>query len=180
MIAWLWLVGFIYLAWNNSWWWIAVVIVALYKGFQWWFYKSRPWRRIHYPVMRAYASAAGTESAAAQSEGREFEVKNALTILLKLVKPDWSEEDTSRFVDIEIERARSYSDEPLIKEALRRSNKKISDEELQDLMDNIKDSINDKDKSWAVRTVIAGLIENQFSEEDRGEYLKECIAGNAK
>lgn len=180
MIYWLLLVVTLILAYGNSWWWIAVAILALFKGFKWWFYRSRPWRRIHYPAMRAYSAAAGTETAAAENEGRNFNVKNALITLLGLLKPNWDEEQKTLFVNREMERARTYSDEPLIREAFRKSNTKANDRELNELMNTLSNSININDNGWMVRTVIAGLVEDQFGIDDRGEYLRECVSGNAK
>lgn len=179
MITWLLIAGATALAFVNSWWLIAVAILSLYKGFRWWFYRSRPWRRVHYPAMRAYAAVAGIEAAVAENEGRDFDVRNALILLLGKIRPDWDQERSSSLVDREIERARSLQDEPLIRKAIRK-NMTASDGEIEILMNKIVKSIDPNDSSWIVRTVIAGLIEDRFSEEDRGEYLMECISGNAK
>jgi len=180
MFTWLLFIASIALTYTSKWWWCAVVTLGAIKAFQWHYYRGRPWRRIHYPAMRAYASAAGSETADANNNDREFDIKNALIRLLGLMKPEWEQAQVEQFIDREIERATTYSDETLIRDAFRRSNSKANEDDLNQLMESLKQSLNVNDNGWLVRAVIAGLIENEYSTEDRGEYLMECVTGRAK
>lgn len=180
MIFWLFLAALIALAFNNSWWWIIVTLAALIKVSRWWIYNSSPWRKIHYPAMRIYAGAAGIESSTAEKSGRIFDVRNALITLVNIQRPNWKEEKSIQFVDRELENARYFKNEKLVRDTIRKRNTKISNSELDESMNIINEGIDFNDNSWLVRGVISGLIEDQFSKDDRGEYLVECITGTAK
>lgn len=180
MISWLLLAGAIGLTFTSRWWLVAVGVVGIYKSFQLWYHNGRPWRRVHFPAMRAYASAAGREVAESGNQGRGFDVRNALVHLVEMRRQDWDERQIGMFVDRELQAAKSYSDEPLIKAAFRKRYPKASESELNGLIHEVGESIDVNDDSWAVRTVIAGLIEEKYGKEDRGEYLRECVLGNAK
>jgi hypothetical protein len=130
--------------------------------------------------MRHYAAAAGAETAEAEKSGTEFNVRNALINLLCMLQPDWNRETAEIFVDTAIEKCENYSDETLIRETFKKRNKNITENELNEVMDTLANVINCTDISWLVRIVIAEIIESQFSIEDRGEYLVECIEGQAK
>jgi len=180
MITWLLLLVSITLAYISKWWWLAVVVLGAFKAFQWHYYRGRPWRRIHYPAMRAYAIASGGESADADNNAREFDIKNALIRLLGLLRPEWKQTTVNQFIVREITRAKSYSDEPLIRDAFRKSNSNASENDLNQLMEPLKQSLNVNGNGWLIRVIIAGLIEAEYSTEERGEYLMECITGRAK
>src|SRR3972149_1066761 len=45
--------------------------------------QGRPWRRIHYPMLRAYAAIAGQEVAVAEHNGRDFDIRPALDRLVR-------------------------------------------------------------------------------------------------
>ena len=51
---------------------------------------------------------------------------------------------------------------------------------LQPWWKKIRKSMDARDKGLMVRMVIASVIEDQFSAEDRGEYMFEVFSGNAK
>ena len=78
-VAWWWtrnmtttlLVMAIILAFRVPWFWLAVVPLALWRVNQWFLHNSRPWRCIHFSMMRVHAVAAGEEQVDAQKENRE-------------------------------------------------------------------------------------------------------------
>lgn len=178
MIGWVILAAFAVLSYNYSWWFIfGVVITALWKLSHWHYYSSRPWKKVHFPMMRAYAAAAGIESGMAEREGREFDINAALLNLLKMVNPEVSIAHEA-LIEREFVRCQNFYDESLIKEYLVKS-KGIDQSNAQLILGKIKDSMKASDNGLMVRMVIASIIEEQFSPQDRGEYMFQVISGKA-
>lgn len=173
------------LALSNSFWWIAVGAISFCRGYYWWRYRSRPWRRIHFPAMLAYASACGYETHNAQNEGREFETRNAITNLIKMLKPDWEHDESLMFMEREFMRAREFLGDPLARESLLKREVKdvfhseLGEIELKAMLHATRDVVKINENFVFVRMAIAGLIEEQFSKKDRDEYLEAIISGHA-
>ena len=166
------------LTFRNPWWWIAVVPVALWKVGQWYFYKGRPWRRIHYPMLRAYAAIAGQEGAVAEHNGRDFDIRPALDRLVRTVKPDWSEEKVHTLIQREFDRYADFSDRKLIETYLTKKHPKLTDAKIEEVMERCSKLLKTYDNGLMVRFVVAGIIEEQFGQEHRAEYLFELMSGN--
>lgn len=181
MISWGLLIIFIFVSISYSYWFlIAATILVLWRISQFWFCKSRPWRRIHYPAMRLYSRSAGYGFGQSIGENREFDFKNALINFLSSVKPEWSSDMIESFINREIERSQNYEDWKLIKTHVLSKKKKTSEQQIDKALDEFKSKIDPLDRAWLVRMIIAGIIEHQYSQKDRGEYLYEVMVGNAK
>ncbi len=180
MFTWFLLIVFIALAISKPWWWIGAALLAFYKVARWYFYDGRPWRRMHYPMMRAYANAAGFETGMANREGREFDIRNALRVLLKSVKPEWSDDDINTRIESEFINCDLFKDDELIRAHILKKNKDISAEKLNGMMASAKAQFNTSDKGLMVRLIVAAIIEEQYGRADRGEYLYEVLTGTAQ
>ncbi|KAF3977717.1 MAG: hypothetical protein HFP77_05410 [Methylococcales symbiont of Iophon sp. n. MRB-2018] len=128
-------------------------------------------------MMRAYAAACGRESAAAESEGREFNINTALITLLGMVNPKIST-DHELLIEREFERCNNFYDKPLITSHLI-NQMKVDESKVSDILKLARKSLNPDDKGLMVRMVIASIIEEQFSKEDRGEYMLQVFLGKA-
>lgn len=118
MIGWILLVTFVMVTFAISKWFLfGVVLLALWKLNRWYYYSSRPWRIVHFPMMRAYAAASGFERGQADRERREFNLNAALLGLLKIVNPTVSI-DHEALIEREFERCHAFYDEPLIRNYL--------------------------------------------------------------
>lgn len=178
MIGWILFVVFAVLSYSYSWWFVIVLaVLGLWKLNRWFYYSSRPWRKVHFPMMRAYAEASGLEAGQAEREGREFNLDKALFNLLKMVNPRVSISH-KELVQREFERCESFYDGPLIQKYLVEK-KEVDKTHVGPVLDQIKNSMNTSDKGLMVRMVIASVIEEQFSPLDRGEYLFQVFSGRA-
>lgn len=167
------------LTYLHSWWFLVVVlIVVLWKLNLWYIYSSRPWRKVHFPMMRAYALAAGLESGRAQAGGRDFNIRCALRELLLAVNPEVGITHTE-LIAREFERCRDFYDEGLIKDYLI-ERKRANLTKVAPLLDAFRDRMNTSNHGLMVRLVIAAVVEEQFSKRDRGEYLFEVLTGRAE
>ena len=179
VIGWLFLVIFAALSFFYSWWFLfGVGVVALWKLNRWYFYSSRPWKKVHYPMMRAYAGACGLETARAEREERSFNVKAALQELLRSVNPKLGI-GHNELIERELERCQTFYDEPLIRRHLTES-KGIPADKTAPFIEAVRKTMSPSDNGLIVRMVIASVIEEQFSPQDRGEYLFEVFSGSAK
>ena len=178
MIGWILLALFAVLSYTYSWWFIfGVAVLALWKLNRWYYYFSRPWKKVHFPMMRAYAAASGLESGQAEREGREFDFNAALLNLLEMVNPKVSFSHEA-LIKREFARCQDFYDESLIQEYLTKA-KGINPNQAQPILKKIKESMKTSDKGLMVRMVIASIIEEQFSLQDRGEYMFQVTSGKA-
>lgn len=178
MIGWILLATSAVLSFTYSWWFMfGVVVLALWKLNRWYYYSSRPWKKVHFPMMRAYAGACGLESGQAQREGREFNLHAALLNLLKMVNPKVSISHEA-LIEREFMRCQNPYDESLIQEYLAKV-KGMDPSHIQPILKSIKGAMNTSDKGLMVRMVIASIIEEQFSPQDRGEYMFQVLSGKA-
>jgi hypothetical protein len=77
--------------------------------------------------MRVYAREAGAEAAAANREGRPFDIHRAAIAIVKLLHPDWDDSRALAFVQKQIRRCETLEDEQLIVQEFRRRNPRLDD-----------------------------------------------------
>ena len=129
-------------------------------------------------MMRAYAGAAGAETRRAEMEARQFDLRAALLDLLRSVNPKVSIAHEA-LLDREFERCRKFSDEGLIRSYLIEK-KGVQARKIDSVIEAIRSEMSTENKGLMVRLVIASVIEEQFTEMDRAEYLFEVFSGGAK
>jgi len=178
MFGWLILVVLFGLAFFYPWCWIAAALVGFWKARLWYRYSGRPWRRIHYPMMLAYASAAGLEQGEAQKQGREFNLHNALRNLIRIPLPHWDDTLIDRFIARELERIEIFSDRDLLIGYVKKK-KGYSDIKLEAFALLAQRHFVAPDNGLIVRMIIAGLIEGKYGESARGEYIFAVLTGRA-
>ena len=180
MVLWGFLIVVVLLAvFYSAWWWIAAALLLISCIAQRAFYKGRPWRKLHYPLMRIYAAGpAPFEGRMAELEGREFDFRLAASHFVKEVRPNWDEERVSAFIEREINRCEQFSDSGLIADDLRRRDPKIGQSEISEYLEKIRKILNPSNPGVIIRFIIAGFIEEQYGETHRGEYLVELARGN--
>lgn len=164
----------------SAWWWIPGLLLALWKAGKWHFYSSRPWKKVHYPMMRAYAAAAGLESANAKNSNSEYNLDRALTFLLKTTQPNWTEEKIRTVLAREKQRCIDFSDRTLLVDYMMRKNSSLAREKAEEVVGNCRKFFKPSEKAMMVRLVVAAVIEELYGEADRGEYIAEVLVGNAK
>jgi hypothetical protein len=113
----------------------------------------------------------------AEREGREFNLNAALFNLLKMVNPEVSI-GHEELIQREFDRCHTFYDEPLIRQYLIEK-ERLDQTQAVSLLAKIKESMRAPDKGLMVRMVIASIIEEQFSPQDRGEYLFQVFSGRA-
>lgn len=132
---------------------------------------------VHFPMMRAYASASGLETGRAQRDGREFDLNAALLSWLELVNPKIT--GTRRaLIDAAYESVKKFSDEKRLKDFLV-EDRGVTVDKATLVIAGIRDLMKPENKGLIVRMVIASVIEQQFSAKDRTEYLIEVFTGGA-
>jgi len=179
MISWIFLIVFAVLSYVYSWWFtIGIAVLSLWKLGHWYYYSSRPWKKVHFPMMHAYASTCGYEIGQAERDGREFNLNAALLNLLKVINPKLSISH-EELIQREFQRCKAFYDKPLIQRYLV-ENKGIDKTKIDPILEKIGQSMHTSDNGLMVRMVIASVIEEQLSPMDRGEYMFEVISGRAK
>ncbi len=177
MISWILLIIFAVLSYVYSWWFtIGIAVLGFWKLGHWRHYSSRPWRKVHFPMMLNYASAMGLESKQADIDGREFNLNLALLHLLKIInlKVNISHEE---LIQRELQHCEDFYDKPLIRQYLVK--KAVDENEIEPMLERIEHLMQDCDNGLRVRMVIASIIEEKYSPMDRGEYMYEVATGGA-
>jgi hypothetical protein len=178
MIGWILLAAFVVLSYTYSLWFIfGAISLVLWKLNRWYYYSSRPWRKVHFPMMRAYAAASGIETGQAEREGRDFNIIATLVNLLEIVNPEVSISH-EELIRRELLRCQVFYDEPLIRSYLVEK-RGWAETPISTVLEKMKEKMHLSDKGLLVRMVIASIIEEQFSPQDRGEYLFEVFSGRA-
>jgi hypothetical protein len=163
---------------HSPWWLIAVVPLAIWKANRLYWRYSRPWRRVHYPMMIAFARAAGTETAIAEQEGRDYDVRRVVLLMIKEIHSDWTEQKIAQFVDKEISALRARDDLVLLRRYLTEKQKRAPDE-VNGIVELAERIVDVNDNGLIVRAVIAGIIQERYSVSDKAEYFFEIFRGRA-
>lgn len=169
--------GYLYSYWFFS----ASIVLSLFKLHKWYYYRSRPWRIVHFQMMRTYAKACGIEMNESQNNSREFIFKNAVVLMLDLLNPVKLGLTHEQIFDQEQQRLSTQYDTKLISDYLK--SKGHSQEDIDSTISAIRKDIVSADeihtKELIVRMVVASVIEAQFSKMDRGEYMYNVYIGKA-
>lgn len=180
MTSWILLLGFAVLALTVSpWWTIGTVILGLWKWAQYSMYRNRPWKRLHFPLMRVYAGSAGTEASAAERDGRPFDPLRALAPLAEGAL-SLSPESATAFVRDQIRIARTFEDRESVAHEIRRRDPKAQQSDIDHTMEAFGTPLGSDDPGVSVRLVIAGITGRLASPEDRVEYLIAVANGDAR
>lgn len=180
MISWVLIIILILLSiFISFWFWIPFTVLGIWKAGQIYFYKGRPWRRIHYPLMRLYSRTAGMETGLSEKENREFDIDRALFNLIQNIKPSWSNEKIHQYLTDCKVRCDELSDKKLIFDYLQKKNPSAPKDKINHLLEKNRGFFNSSDNGVLVRMAIAGIIEEKYGIEHRTEYLVEVMSGRA-
>jgi len=181
MIIWGLLIICVFMSIFYSYWFLMIVaLLGIWKVSRFWFYESKPWRRIHYPAIKLYSSIAGSEVAKAEMENIGFNFNHVLFSFIVSLRPDWDSNEVMSFIDREITRSKDFEDRGLIKKYFLEKNRNVSESQIDNALDEFWSKIDPPNRAWVIRVIVAGIIENQYGEKARGEYLYEVMVGNAK
>jgi hypothetical protein len=171
--------GILALTHRSWWWWGAGFFFILDRLEYWYYYHSRPWRKLHYPLMKLYAWCAGVHTGVSQATGRDFDIEQAIFMMLKKARPSWSDETIAEFIEHQALRCEKYEDRELIAAELRRRIANLEDTRLQGFLEKARSQFSPSNPDFFIRFIIAGLIENQYGSPHRAEYLLEVVRGRA-
>jgi hypothetical protein len=164
---------------HSPWWSALVVVTALYKANKWWYYRSRPWRRVHFPMMRAYAAVIGAAVGEEERTGKPVDMHEVLTALVSASDPTIQPDEATQIIGREYERCANFYDIDLIESYMLGKNPAADKTLLRTTLEKYRPYFNVDDKGTITRMVIAAVIERQFTKEDRGEYMYEVINNRA-
>lgn len=169
--------------WISAWFLPLTLLLALMWARTRFLYVGRPWRKVHFPMMRAHARAFGREVAQARDDGREVNFLNVMELMLTDVNPKM-DIPFNEVIARELERCSTFSDRKMLVEYL--SANGVDHEAAQDTLDGMEAALLDcvaletgPPRALFTRMIIAAIIESQFSSGDRAEYLMEVFRGHA-
>lgn len=177
MIIWLLFLIFLSLAiFHSSWWWIPTAIVGLQRLLVWRRH-SKPWWKIQDQALNVYARTAAMEKVASAHENRDFEPRNAISLMLAQLRSNWDSSKIDAFIIQQME-SRRLSDIEAVMKCLMARRPKATQSEKEELQQMVRDSFTHPSASLQVRIVIGGLIEEQLGALHRGDYLYHAVLGN--
>ena len=168
------------LAFINPWWLVATILVSLWKLNHWRFYRSRPWRRVHFPAMRLYAGELGFATGRDERDDTMTPYQEILGSLVKTFFPEMPAPDIAAFIEREYDRCRTFADKRLIADYLKKKNPKLDEADLDQSLESFRPHMNPNDRFAISRLIVAGIIEGLYSKEERAEYMFEVLNGRAK
>jgi hypothetical protein len=163
----------------SPWWLIAFIPAFIFRYSKYRVSESRPWRKIHYPVMRLYVRAAGFAATLTNDTDSELDTVEAALILLTRKVLQLNEVDATVFVIEQFNRGTEFSDQELVHRNLIKRGFKENSQDLEDMMSAVGKMLSKDEPSIKVRLVIAGFVLIACTPDDLGEYLVELAMGNA-
>jgi hypothetical protein len=130
-------------------------------------------------MMIAFASAIGRENARAAMENREYIVENALSDLIKSVYPQWTFPEIEGFIIDEFTKHENFTDADLIRQYILLKNPKVSQESIEKFIGLVRQHYSNFDNALKVKMIIAGVIEDRYGPDQRGEYMFEIVMEKA-
>lgn len=180
MLAWILLICFTLLALlNNAWWSIGSLLIAFWKTYLWYLYRSKPWRIAHFSIMRLHAGVAGYEGGLAEKENREPNFNNIAFNLVKAIYPEWNETQIKEFIETQFSKCSNFADEGLIKKRLLQTHANIAEDKINNYLDKIRGAFTQADSGMKLKMIIAGVIEEKFGSAERDAYLDNLLKGKA-
>ena len=163
----------------SKWWGIVLAVMLFWQASQWHRYKSRPWRRIHFPAMVLWSGAAGLETSAAQKEGREYNPDIALQHFAKALNSQLSVEDSKRFVEKTFAEYKDLQFENVIRNKLVLSSAKVSPIDAEKVIAHVAVQFKNPELGLRARLIIAEAIKADAGEEEYIEYLRAILTHKA-
>lgn len=166
----------------SSWAWLAAFVLIVWKAHIWFHYKNKPWKRVHYRMMRAQAGALGIEANSSKQEEREFSMQNALVLMLDMIDPvklSLSNENTVYQAAMYFE---SGHDLELVRKLYlpNKYSPSQADEISNSIAEHLAGASEADEKFFVSCTTIAAIVEAQFSLQDRAEYMFNVFTGRAR
>ncbi len=149
------------------------------NAFLLYYYYGRPWRRVHYPMMRVYASALGSALGFAQARSKKFDPDFALGVVALHVNPKLQEEQLARYLSMIKARCQHFNDETTFTDYLA-NEVSLPGNAIACIIDNLRDVLRKQELLTLAQMIIADVIENRYGEKDRNEYIYALITGAAK
>lgn len=157
------------------------VLFALVTGFLIMRYSFRlqsGWARLHYSLMLRSSALAGSEAARAHLHGEDFSMQSLLPQLVQSVYPAWSQEEVDALINAAHHKMVTFGDRSAIESHIRARNPLIGLDELDSLMARIGDELKtDESGSRLLSWTIAEVVERQYGDVERTEYLAGLISG---
>ncbi len=165
-----------FLTFLHHWGWaLPAFAVTLFLAVRTYFYLGRPWRRVHFPMLRTYAESAAIESSLAESEGREFANLNALT---SVVYHHWklaSRQQAQIFVEKCLKIGVSTDD---VNAILAFASSRTKNETwLAELRTFLEEANSRSDRGLEIKLIVAARIQEKHGFASRIEYLYEIFTG---
>lgn len=167
-----WLVALLswFLTFYSHWLWVlAAVPLTLFVAIRAHFYYGRPWRRIHFPMMRTYNECAAIESVLAANQGREFANINALT---SVAYRHWGlsdRQDAQALVDACLRTCLSGEDQTHLPQYA--ASRGHDEEWVQGFKAFVAETNQRFDRGLEIKLLIAKKIQERYGLADRVEYL---------
>lgn len=146
---------------------------------------SKPWRRLHFPIMHKYSYFAGYQIGLIEhyngNDVRHFDVSVSLEHLLQYLYPDLNTSKIKEMIEQAENKLLNFSDREDIKNYLITNKRTIDKNKLDDLLTRTHEEmvITSNYNAYLVRYVIADIIEREYSEEEKMKYIHSMFTGDA-
>jgi hypothetical protein len=181
MIASILLITFLLTAvYQSPWAWIGVALVVLWKWRKWYRYNGRPWRKVHFNAMIFAAAALAREQIRSKQSNQEFDFKKMYEDILNCLGGIGF--TISGDVGIFIENCLNgefLEDNKALALQYMVYKKNINAADALGRINNLYVKIDLNDNYFKLRSLVAGVIQSQYTLDDKGEYWFEVLNNNA-
>lgn len=155
------------------------LLLLSFNSYQLYHYYGKPWRRVHYPLMRVYASAVGSALGHAEAHSKKFDPNFVLGVVALTIHPDFDEKQLEHYLDLVRAGCHCFDDELALTDYITKEGK-FSHEEVRTITGNLREWLQTEELRTMVQMIIAGVIESRYSKRDRIEYIYALLTGVAK
>jgi len=155
--------------------WVLFGLVTLFEAGRFYYRLASPWRQLHYPLMVRYVAVAGYQAGVAQRENKELDMEAAINEFVKVIYPNWSDEEIQKFVKTIDEKMNSFADKDNLRVFFKKISPQIEDKKIDELLGKVQEYLKKRNPRW----VIAEVVERDYGVDERIKYLYSIIVGQA-
>lgn len=176
-MGWLTFVVTVLLSFLSPWWLIAAIPIGLFKLVHWYLYRSRPWKRVHWPFLRLHIASIAHEEGRAKREGRDFDFPGALTQTLMAWKKELPQAAARQRVDACLARCETFPEQQQLKQYMLAHG--YTSEKADDVIAWLHKMYLEGEKWFKVSYMVGALTEEKYGKNALYEYFVAVVRNEA-
>jgi hypothetical protein len=177
MMSWFVFVVTALLSFLSPWWLLLAIPTGAFKLIHWYLYRSRPWKRVHWPFLRLHVASIALEEGRAKREGREFDFPAALAQTLMAWKQELPQSAARQRVEAVLARCVAFPERLELKQYMEAHG--YDSGKADDATAWLQKMYSEGEKWFKVSYLVGMLTEERYGKTAMHEYLVAVIRNEA-